>query len=381
MLRRLIDYVALPGSRVAPQDRMMGGDILLEMLFHASEDEQELCAKRLQFTREAPRRVLRYLAQCSFRVARPLLEENESFDASDLCLIVEQVSADHRIAIAKRKNVQTMVADRLIEIGEPDVVRALLTNKHAVLSEVAMDALVARSRDDEDLCSQIIKRLELRPSQAMAMFWWSDRNTRREILQRYAANRLEMIEMCADVFAMAAEEGWKDPVSRKTLQLIERRQRNRAAIERSPYEGLEQTIEEAARIGMTPELSTEIGFLCGVKPITIKKVLEDKGDGECLAVLCKATGLKRPYLTLLWRALGHPVEIPSGGNHPDFDYVHEIYDLLTVARAQTTLRYWNWSLSSAFSPAMIQTVMEEEEANDEASYSAVQRTARLVFGS
>ncbi len=379
LLRRLIDYVAMPGSRVAPQDRSMGGDILLDMLFHASEEERLLCSTRLKFTREAPRRVLRYLAQCSFKVAQPLLEENESFDASDLCQIVDQVSVEHQLAIAGRKTVPSTVCDRLVLSDDQHLLRTLLANENAIISENAMDVLVTRSRKDDTLCPQIIKRLELRPSQAMAMFWWADAPTRREILQRFAANRLEMIEMCSDVFAMAAEEGWRDPVSRKTLQLIERRQRNRAAIDKSPYDSLEHAIKVAAAGGITTELSEEIGYLSGVKPITIGKILADKG-GEGLAVVCKATGLKREYLTDLWVALRRPMELDDGQPNPHFSYVHEIYDILTVAKAQTTLRYWNWSLSSTFSPANLENGIQEEEANDETSYSAARRTARLVFG-
>jgi len=47
----------------------------------------------------------------------------------------------------------------------------------------------------------------------------------REILQ----------DAASDVFAMAVAEGWTDPLSRKALQFIERRQRNRAAIDKSPF--------------------------------------------------------------------------------------------------------------------------------------------------
>ena len=60
----------------------MAGDILLEMLFDADEDDRIFCAKRLIPTQEAPRRVLRYLGMCSFEVAGELLEQTNSFDDS-----------------------------------------------------------------------------------------------------------------------------------------------------------------------------------------------------------------------------------------------------------------------------------------------------------
>ncbi|MEM1086377.1 MAG: DUF2336 domain-containing protein [Pseudomonadota bacterium] len=378
LMRRLIDYVSIPGSNVPYQDRAMAGDILLEILFHASDEDRALCSRRLAQMKDAPRRLLRYLAQCNFEVAKPVLEENEAFDASDLCQIVERVTVQHRFAMAGRKTVQPALSDKIAEFGEPHVLEALVQNKGAQLSENALDILVTRSRKHEKLCPLLIERLELKPSQAMILFWWSDGDTRRDILRRYAADRLEMIDMCGDVFAMAAEEKWADPVARKALQLIERRQRNRAAIDKSEYDSLEDAIRSAALRGMNPELAQEIGYLAGVKPVTIAKIMSDHG-GEGLAVLCKATGLKKRPLAELWRALKRPLKMDTGELHPLFAYTLETYDLLTVAKAQTTLRYWNWSLSSSFSPSATKRAIMDEEANDESDFSASRRTAKLVF--
>ncbi|MEO1554150.1 MAG: DUF2336 domain-containing protein [Pseudomonadota bacterium] len=380
LLRRLIDYIALPGSQVAPQDRSMGGDILLDMLLHASDEERILCSSRLAGMSEAPRRVLRYLAQCNLEIARPLLEASEAFDSSDLLEIVDHVSTQHRLLIAARKKVPVAVCDALARRAELTVVEQLLRNKGAQFSETAMDVLVGRSRKEEGLVDFLIARLELKPAQAMAMFWWSGRDTRREILQRHAADRAEMVSMCADVFAIAAKEGWSDPVARKTLQLIERRQRNRGAIEKSPYESLEAAVEAAALEGMSPELVQEIGYLAGIKPVTSAKILSDPG-GEGIAVLCKATGLKKPTLENFWRALKRPLTNQDGEIDAMYEFLLETYDLLTVAKAQTTLRYWNWSLSSSFAAGGNKPSGGlEEVANDESMFSASQRTASLVFG-
>lgn len=381
LLRRLIDFIAMPASQVAPQDRSMGGDILLDMLFHATDSDRLLCAKRIAVLSDAPRRLLRYLAQCNIDIARPLLEDSESFDSSDLLEIIDQVTPDHRVLIAKRKRVPAVVSDQLARRGEISAVKALIQNKGAELSETAIDILVERSRKEGDLSSLLITRLELKPAQAMAMFWWSDRDTRRTILQRHAADRGEMVNMCADVFAIAAEEGWSDPVARKTLQLIERRQRNRQAIERSEFESLEAAIETAASMGMSPELVEEIGYLAGIKPVTSAKILSDTA-GEGIAVLCKATGLKRPSLKNLWISLKRPLEAADGSPHMLYEHLQETYDLLSVAKAQTTLRYWNWSLSSSYSPNQAQPPsLEDAHANDESAFSTSRRTASLVFGS
>ena len=380
LVRRLIDVVAMPGSRIPPQDRSMAGDILLDMLLHTTDRERSLCASRLAVCRDAPRRLLRYLAQCTFAVARPLLEESDAFDACDLVEIVQHSTIDHRLVIARRRNLCVTVTACLAQTGEPQVVRELLANRNAPLAETTVDRLVAQSREERSYCQLLVDRIEVRSSHAMAMFWWADAATRRKILTRHAADRSEMISICRDVFEMAAAEGWSDPVTRKALQLIERRQRNRAAIERSPYDSLEGAVTAAATNGIDAELAQEIGYLAGIKPVTAAKILSDPG-GEGLAVLCKATGLKREYVRLIWTALRRPLDLAPGKPNPVFENVAETYEVLSVAKAQTTLRYWNWSLSAAYSPGALKQAQERGvPANEETEYSTSQRTARLVFG-
>ena len=98
-------------------------------------------------------------------------------------------------------------------------------------------------------------------------------------------------------------------------------------------------------------------------------------------MLCKATGVKRDFLPVLWVALKKPLELEEGVIHPQFQHVSDVYEILSVAKAQTILRYWNWALSSAYSPGAVQSgAALPMPANEEAEFSTAQRTARLVFG-
>lgn len=375
LLKRLIDTVALPASRISPQNRSLAGDVLIDLLFQVGDEERLLCATRLQATVEAPRRLLRYLAQCQFHVAQPLLEHNTSYDASDLIDLVRTTSTEHRIAIAERKAVPVTVADALIATREPEIIRRLLSNAGASISELGMDQLVQLSQDNNSLCDFIIKREELRPAQAMAMFWWADGPTRRVILTKYSADRVMIIDQCSDVFAKFTDADYSDAVARKTMQVIERRQRNREALERSQFDSLEEAVASAAITGMLPEVMQEVGYLCGMKPLSMAKLMSDLG-GEGIAVLCKATGLRREGLLQLWQAMRRPAMIEAGVPHPQLAYVLETFDLLSSVKAQTVLRYWNWSLTSA--GAVLGNADNDSSAED--SFSSPRRTAKLVFG-
>ena len=88
----------------------------------------------------------------------------------------------------------------------------------------------------------------------------------------------------------------------------------------------------------------DIAALSGIKASTAERIFQDVG-GEGVAVLCKATGLKRPYLRELWKALRRSLTTMLTSTR-----VSEVYETIAVAKAQTVLRYWNWSLVSAFSP-------------------------------
>jgi uncharacterized protein (DUF2336 family) len=377
LLKRLADVVCLPSSRVNTFERAMTADLLVEMLREAGVEERARVARRLSTLGEIPATLARLLLRDRIEVAHALLEDCPSLSDGDLIDCIRYTTVDHRRLIALRRGIGEMVSEALAEGGEPVVVEALLKNELATLSPVSVEIIVAESRNAPQFIPSLLKRRELRPSHAYALFWWADEDARRVILQRFAVSREILQDAASDVFAMAVAEGWTDPLSRKALQFIERRQRNRAAIDKSPFASLEDAIA-AAMNGLSRELAEEISYLSGLKPMTGAKIFTDQG-GEPLAILCKATGLPRNAILALWRGLRRPEMDESGATSPALERLFTTYDMVAVDRAQTVLRYWNWSLSSALTPALMKAIREgDEDALDE--YSAPQRAAMLVLG-
>jgi uncharacterized protein (DUF2336 family) len=345
LLRRLMDVVALPSSRGNLQDRAIAGDLLLEILIESDVSARELCARRLRDMSQAPKRLLRYLALDAPHVAQIILSDNKAFDDADLIHVAQHGGSQHRISVAVRRDLGPAVSTAIAESGDTVAMKMLLENTQAKLSERAVDLIVNASRKDANLPPLLIQREELRPAHALAMFWWSAAEERRHILLRCSAERTLLIEGCADIFAYAANEEWADPVVRKALQIIERRQRNRAAMAKSVHEGLEAAIASAEVTGMSRSLADDISTMSGIKPSTGHRIFLDRG-GEGVAILCKATGLKREYLSALWASLRRTGPDAEAA----FRRVSDIYESIAVAKAQTVLRYWNWSLSSAYTP-------------------------------
>ncbi len=376
LLRRLADVVCLPASRINAFERAVTGDLLVDLLRLASVEERRRVAVRLAPLAELPDSLARLLLRDEPSVAGPLIEQCASLTDVDLISCARDAGIEHRLLIAERRGLSEVVTETLLSFGEDPVIEAVLKNSSARLAQGAIEGVVALSRQSRGLCAPLLKRPELRPSGAYVMFWWCGAEERRAVLQRFAVSREVLQDSVEDLFAVAAAEGWSDPVTRKALQFIERRQRNRAAIDKSPYSGLEDAVA-AASGGVTREIVAEIGYLSGIKPLTSAKIMGDVG-GEPMAILCKAAGLSRLDLQTLWRAMRRPEVDADGEVHPDWERVQITYEMLAVDRAQTVLRYWNWSLSSALTPALLRAIREgDEELIDE--YSAPERAAMLAL--
>jgi uncharacterized protein (DUF2336 family) len=377
LLKRLADVVSLPASRINAFERAVTGDLLVEMLRLAAPRERQRVAARLAPLSELPNSLTRMLLRDEADIAGLLIEQCASLTDADLVGCARDTGPQHRLLMASRRALSEIVSETLIGFGEPATIEAILRNNTARISQSAIEGVVSLTRSHPELAALLLKRPELRPSGAYVMFWWCGPDERRIILQRFAVSREVMQEVVEDVFAMAAEENWQDPVSRKALQFIERRQRNRAAIAKSPYDSLEAAIAAAEATGLTREVASEIAYLAGVKPLTGAKIIGDFG-GEPLAILCKATGLGKPDLQALWRSMRRPEAAPDGSVDPSWERVLVTYEMLAVDRAQTVLRYWNWSLSSALTPALVRAIRDgEDDGLDE--YSAPERAAMLAL--
>lgn len=90
-------------------------------------------------------------------------------------------------------------------------------------------------------------------------------------------------------------------------------------------------------------------------------------------MFCKAVGLKRASLLGLWRALKRPVGDPDVTDNPMGRCVF-VFDTLATAKAQTVLRYWNWSFTA-------DAISLEHVAFDDTSLdvSLARRNAALLF--
>ena len=371
LVKRLCEIVSWPETRLPSYERQLAADILVGLLRTSNIELRQRCAQGLARVNDAPKALLRYLARDEISVAQPLLENGAGFDDADLIATVRDGVAWHWFAIAKRRGLSEPVTDAILQTGDTAAIEAVLRNTTSRLSTQGVDLVVAKSRQAASLPALLVPRMELKPTQALVLFWWAGHQPRLQILRRFAVDRSVLIQELGEVFKLAASEGWADADTRKTLQVIERRQRNRAAAAQSPYKSLEGALA-AAEGGLDRLLIHEIAHLAGVKPTTAAQIFADVG-GEAIGVFCKAVGLKRPLMIALWKALRRPNGDPDTTDNPLGRAVY-VFDTLATAKAQTVLRYWNWSFT-----ADAAGIDQQTYGDDVLELSLARRNAALLF--
>lgn len=338
LTRRLADIVCLPSSRVAPQERWMTADVLEELLRAAEPGLRAKVAGRLADQAEAPAVLLRRLALDDFEVAEPILQRSQALTDFDMMEIARKGERRHRLALARREQVSETVAAALCASADHEVLAALMRNQGARLAPQSVDFLVREAKDHEMLARLLLKRAELRPAQGFSLFWRVSHALRRMILERFAASRSILQEAAGDVFPLFRAEADPDPAAAAALAYIDRRQRDRPAAERSPYGSLEGAIESAAQTGLTDPMRAAFCELANIQRDLIDRMLDDFG-GEPLAVLAKATGLSRRHLQTLID-FGEPQSAQMR-----MEQAESVFATLSVDKAQTVLRYWNWVMA------------------------------------
>lgn len=186
LARRLADIVGLPSSRISPRERWIVADLLYDVIRVSDIGLRKRCAQRLATLTDAPHRLLRTLACDDYEVAEPILQHCMALTDFDMLEIINTGTLQHRMAVARRENLSETVAAALAAYGEPPVVERLLRNKTAHLATPTLDHLVGVAAEETSYAALLIRREEMRPTQAFRLFWTCEHVDRFQILDRFA---------------------------------------------------------------------------------------------------------------------------------------------------------------------------------------------------
>jgi len=336
MVRKLIDIIVLPASRISANERSLTADILLQIADKVEESLRVEIAKRVARVPEAPPVLVRMLLLDEPSVAAPIIKGAENLPEALLLEAVKNGVTAHREMIARRHDLTTPVVDCMLEFNEPEVARCLLRRDEFAFSPWAMDILVSRSTTDTDLQALLLRRRELEPAHGFMMFWWVDSERRKRILSRFSLDRSILQDALRDLYPPTFRPGaTPDPVVKEILTMLDRRHRPRGLNGETVTMDVVKRTLSASRDYPAQEITLAVSMIAGISLELAARILRD-ASGEPFAVTCKSLGVSRGDFYEM---------ITNGGGALPAEHADEllaIFDSISRDFSRAILRYWDW---------------------------------------
>lgn len=179
--------------RLTERERAMALEILELFAMDAEVQVRSAMSEHLKSCPLLPRSLALTLAADIEQVATPVLQFSEVFTDEDLTQVAQTGSQAKQIAIASRRGVSELVSDVLVEVGDVRVVRTLVANETADISEPSLQRTVTRFPDRAEILNALVQRPILPLSITCRLFQCVSDELRVQLIERH-----QMPEVIAD---------------------------------------------------------------------------------------------------------------------------------------------------------------------------------------
>lgn len=144
-----------------PSELDLFGDVFTRLLNDMDDEGKVKISTKFAHVNDTPKTFAMALIYQDANVAAPMLEFSGVLDDTDLVNAAKLTSTEHRVAIAKRIAVSTVVTDTLISYGETTVLHTIGQNVTANISNNGFKFMVKSSPDDGELLAILLQRDDL----------------------------------------------------------------------------------------------------------------------------------------------------------------------------------------------------------------------------
>jgi uncharacterized protein (DUF2336 family) len=327
-LARVADLFLAQADRVNDEHVAVFDDVLLRLIDAVEEDAKSELGRRLAPVDNAPYQTIKSLAHHDdIAVAAPVLAQSAKLSEEDLVEIAKTKGQDHLAAISQRPALKPKVTDALVQNGDKDVMRTLVSNAGAAFSDRGFATLAARAQGDDGLVEQVGMRLDL-PMPILRKLVAKASNTVQQHLTDFAPleSRDELHRIVTSISG--------DVVRQAAL--------TRGYAEAQAFVGQmkqsgdfgEYSVLEFAKMGRSEEMLVGLSILCGV-PVSIIDRLWRGSRRDGLLIACRSADLK-------WLTVGAVLTSRIGHGPDAADELRKAkaeYNKLAIASARKILRF------------------------------------------
>lgn len=331
----LVDHNA---RQLTTHELALMNDILKKLLQDVARPIRKSLASKLANSHNAPRDVIEILANDDFDIASPVLLKSDLLSDDALIEIVRHRTQAHRLAIAMRRSLSFQVSDALVATNTTDVIRTLLQNHGAQISQSTMAYLVEQSRTIDEFQEPLLRRHDLEASLAKRMYVWVSAALRQFILENFHVDELDIdlaIGKTVDTIIEEAEaQSEEDTAAANLAGELARQDKVTASL-------LLQTLRQ----GEVALFEALLANMAHIKISSVRKLIYDEG-AEGLVIVARAADIDRTSFTSIFLLLQrvHPKELAK-----DAYAMKRALDLFDRLKADTAAKVVErWKLNPDF---------------------------------
>lgn len=277
------DLFAGDGDKLTDRERALMFEILHRIVKDAEMEVRKVISSRLADNQDAPSELIELLGNDEIEVAYPILTESTVLRDESLIEIIRNRTLEHQMAVAIRHSVSENVTDALVETGDERVIKTLLQNENAGISNATMEFLVEQSQRVDSFQEPILLRKELRPDMAKRMYMWVSAALRKYIVDNSGIDLSDVDDLIEDaVFETVGDQRGRDANVTKSELLAEELSKDGAVAPELMIRALQD-----GEVRLFVNLMSKSAKLRD--ELVMRFVLEPGGEG--LAVACKALNL------------------------------------------------------------------------------------------
>lgn len=336
------------GEKLNAEEISITADILHGLIREIELPVRKALSENLAQSPHAPRELVVFLANDSIEAAYPVLCRSAVLEERDLIDVARLRSMQHRLAIAAREDVTEAVADALVSAeaprGEPDVLKTLLENENAKISEAAMAFLVDEAHSKEPLRTPVLRRRELKSGQAKRLYWLVSAALRRRILETFPIDPLdldEQLQATVDHLVRQDADSGADPMEK--AKEVARRLKESDALSAS-------MLVQALRQGHVHLFEAMFSEQLDLKLNVAQRVIYGEG-GEALAIACRSIAVEKPAFASIFLLSRRARGVNKTVDPMEMSRALAVYDDMSADQAERMVR--RWRLDSGFISAQL----------------------------
>jgi uncharacterized protein (DUF2336 family) len=328
LLRELTDHFFGSAQRTAAEDALYDS-VLSDLTAEMETAVRAELSARFALSPDAPRGLIRRLANDEAAVAAAVLRASTVLTDDDLLGVVRTKGQDHLKAVSERSTVSEAVSDVIVQRGDDDTLGSLLRNDGARLSRAASETAVERAKANPALHEATVQRASLPPDLLNDMYFVVEARLRQRILEQNASMDPALLEsaLAAGRARVATDDGALPPDYAECLAYVEEL---KAANQLTPT-----MLARFLRSGSRTSFLISLAQLADIDFHTAQSIVEKK-ELDALAVVCKAADLDRALFLTFAVVILNAEDNAMGKAH---SYA-KMYTELQRDAALRTLRFW-----------------------------------------